>query len=270
MNTSVNFSADVLDRSQIVPVLVDFWAAWCGPCKMLKPVLERLAAAAGGRWELVKIDTEAQPDLAVEHGVRGIPDVRLYHRGREIARFSGALPETAVRSWLEEHLPTPLRAAMAQAREHLAAGRAADARKLLEPFLDRSEGGDELVLLAARAAIFEAPGEALILLETLAPSSPWRTEADPFVALAQLLESVDENRLPPPAAVASRLREARQALRRQDFTVALPQLLDALEDEPGYADRLLARGIMGVFRHLGLRHPLTDAHLRRYTMWVNS
>jgi thioredoxin-like negative regulator of GroEL len=70
--------------------------------------------------------------------------------------------------------------------------------------------------------------------------------------------------------VAARIRVAREALRRQDFAAALPLLLDALEDQPAYADRLLARAIMGIFRHLGLRHPLADAHLRRYTMWVNS
>ena len=96
-NDFSDFTQDVLLRSESVPVVVDFWAPWCGPCKVLGPILEKLESEAGGAWKLVKIDTDQQQAIAAEHGIRGIPDVRLYSLGKEVARFSGALPEREVR-----------------------------------------------------------------------------------------------------------------------------------------------------------------------------
>ena len=106
MNHEVSdFSADVLERSRTAPVLVDFWAPWCGPCLSLKPVLAKLAGEAQGRWTLVTVNVDLHPDLAERFGIRGIPNVKLFHAGEIAAEFSGALPEGTVRGWLESHLP---------------------------------------------------------------------------------------------------------------------------------------------------------------------
>ncbi len=99
------FQTEVLDTSHRKPVLVDFWAPWCGPCRALSPTLDALAKESGGSWRLVKINTDAHPTLAQRFDVRGIPAVKLFVDGAVAAEFTGAMPEADVRRWLTEHLP---------------------------------------------------------------------------------------------------------------------------------------------------------------------
>lgn len=99
------FQTEVLDKSHDKPVVVDFWAPWCGPCRVLGPTIETLARASGGRWRLVKINVDAHPSLSRRFDVRGIPAVKLFVDGAVAAEFTGALPEADIRRWLDAHLP---------------------------------------------------------------------------------------------------------------------------------------------------------------------
>ncbi|MGB3544013.1 thioredoxin, partial [Rubrivirga sp.] len=104
-----DFSTDVLDASRSRPVVVDFWAPWCGPCRALGPTLEKLDREAGDRWTLAKVNTDEHPELMQRYGVRGIPAVKLFVDGAVVGEFTGALPEAQVRQWLNQHIPSPAR-----------------------------------------------------------------------------------------------------------------------------------------------------------------
>ena len=104
--TMENFEADVITASQTTPVLVDFWADWCGPCKSLGPVLEKLETAYAGRFSLVKINADSEQQLAGAFGVKSLPTCILLKGGRPVDGFMGALPEGKVREFLDKHLPS--------------------------------------------------------------------------------------------------------------------------------------------------------------------
>ena len=118
-----NFQKEVLEKSHETPVLVDFWAPWCGPCRTLGPVLEKLAGENSNAWTLAKLDTDENPEVSTQYGIRGIPAVKLFVDGQVVNEFTGALPEYAVRQWLDEALPSKAKKHMAQAEAALATNR---------------------------------------------------------------------------------------------------------------------------------------------------
>ena len=127
-----NYEQVVLQGSHQVPVLVDFWASWCQPCKMLMPVLAKLADEYQGRFIVAKINTEEQQAIAGQFGIRSIPTVKLFRDGRPVDEFAGALPEQEIRDFLERHLPRASDGPVAKAAERLAAGDTEGALALLQ------------------------------------------------------------------------------------------------------------------------------------------
>jgi len=155
--TKQDYAVRVTERSRVVLVVADFWAAWCQPCQMLMPILARLTDEYQGRFELAKIDTEQERELAAEHGIRSLPTVRLYRHGKVVDEFMGALPENAIRAWLERYLPRPsdaaIDAALAAAKENRTNEAIAMFRQVVADDADNNRGKLALAGLLIDSAV---------------------------------------------------------------------------------------------------------------------
>ena len=270
MSATNEFETQVLEASDRVPVLVDFWAPWCGPCKMLGPVLEKLAAEPGARWLLVKINTDEQAELAARFGIRGIPNLKLFYRRQVLAELSGAVPEPQLRAWLAENLPTPKRGAMARARELLHQGHAEEAAAILRPLAEENPDDAELATLTARALVFAEPNEAVALVAEIAAGGPWEDTIAMVKLLAHLF-ALEETAVSTASTDALRQKyfDGIRALRRERYRDALQHLIEVLQEKPGYDENRGKQACLAIFKHLGMRHPITEEFFRAYSMAVN-
>jgi putative thioredoxin len=259
------FGQDVLQRSHEVPVVVDFWAAWCNPCRVLGPTLERVAADHEGAFDLVKVDVDRNPALAAQFGVQGIPTVLAFRDGRPAARFTGALPEAAVRQWVSQILPTEIDGLVDRARDAVLDGNEVEAevlfRRVLEEVPDHAEAGTGLAaLLIARGET----GEALILLGRLPRSGEVeRLESAARIAAAQGsdLHALEDRVTADPGDTRARLELGKALAARQEYEPALDHLLAVVRT--GDLHREAARAAMvDVFGLLGNGHPLTALYRR--------
>ena len=251
-----DFQTDVLDASRTAPVLVDFWAPWCGPCRVLGPTLDRLADAAGGRWSLVKVNTDEHPELMQAFGIRGIPAVKLFSDGAVLGEFTGALPEPDVRRWLDAHLPSPARRHYDAARAALSAGDRDAARDALAAALDAEPDAAwalDARLQLARLVVFEAPEQAVDLAAGI--PSP---EAETIGTLAAALQQ-DPDALPE-APARARYADGLRALRAGDVDTALAAFIEVVQRDRAYQDDGARKLIVALFQTLGEDDAVVQTH----------
>jgi len=268
---TATFEHDVLDASRRAPVLVDFWAPWCGPCRALTPVLEKLAEEYQGRFSLAKINTDEHPEIAANFGVRGIPNVKAFVDGALVDEFVGALPESGVRQFIARILPGPVDKLRSEARAALAAGdfetAEAKLRQAVELEPESTETGIDLAeLLVARQEFAEAEHYVEAVPEVLrdertqqlaAKIAFWKKGKDlPDPAALRARVAAD------PAALAARRDLADRLVVEQEFGGALDELLEVVRRAEG-AEREAAREAMVKVFTLAADQPDLVADYRR-------
>lgn len=263
---TAGFVTQVVERSKEVPVVVDFWAAWCGPCKVLGPVLEKLADESGGAFELAKVDVDANQSLAGQFGVQGIPTVVGFRDGRPVSQFTGALPEAQVREWVRELVPSEDDLLADAAIDLLTEGNVAAAeegfRRVLASDPVHAEAATGLATLLIDAGRFD---EALTILEPI----PAGQEVDRLRAAARV-GTIDTDAIPElrakleadPGNVPVRIELGKALAADHQYEPALETLLEAvLEGGDTRDDARIA--MLDVFEVLGPDHELTVAYRRR-------
>lgn len=264
--TADEFQRDVLLRSRDVPVLVDFWAEWCQPCKTLSPILEALAEEFAGAFELAKVDVDANQELSAQFIVQSIPTVVAIKNGKEVNRFQGAIPEAAIRTFLETVLPTPLDLMVDEARTAMINGDTPAAEHILRQVLtEQSDHQDAGTSLAALMIDRGDIDDAMVVLGKLVPSA----EVERLQGAARLRASAGEDIAVLEAAAATnqgddvaQLALAKALASRSEFEPALDRMLAVVSmGGPAKQDARLA--MVDVFGVLGNEHPLTQTYRRK-------
>jgi putative thioredoxin len=253
------FESEVLLRSHEMPVLVDFWAEWCGPCRVLSPLLERLAVEGGGAFRLAKVNVDQNPRLTTRYGIQGIPAVKGFRNGQVVAEFVGAQPEAMVRRFVEKLAPSAASLALEKARSLLATRHWSEAEQAFREILAEDEGNAGAALGLVKSLLMQGRGrEALQLIERF-PAGVESVEAQKLLPLAQLLEmaGAEGQESPPDDPLAARLVQSARLIALGNLPAAMDGLLDILREDKTYRKGLPRQILLALFMLLGDEDPLT-------------
>jgi putative thioredoxin len=254
-----DFERDVIKRSREVPVVVDFWATWCEPCKVLGPLLEKLAIEHSGAFILAKVDVDRNPKIAAALGIRTVPAVLGLRGGKIVGEFVGAVPEETVRAFLTRVLPGEAEVLAGEGDKQYAAGRTDEAERAFRRALDLDARCDAALLGLARIlADREEDDEALEMLERVLPGSPKRQEADHLAAAIRVGRSgpVDAREFRTrieanPGDLAARMALGHELAAEGDYEGALAQYVEVVKRDRTYDDEAARKAMLDVFELLG-------------------
>jgi putative thioredoxin len=263
-----SFEKEVLEKSSNVPVLVDFWAPWCAPCRTLGPILEKLAVEYKGAFLLAKVNTDESPRLSVQYGIQGIPNVMLFRDGKTVDQFVGAYPEASIRKFLDPYCPSEADKLYTAAQQELESGLSQQAeetlrkvlkidsahsaaRLALSKLLITSRRGDEaLVHIDAIPAMADEYESAVRLKEALAFQSECQ-QADGESTWRQRIEN-DPKDLDARFGLASCLAVS------GNFREALQEFLEIVARNKRYRDEAARKSMLAIFSLIGERSELAD------------
>lgn len=253
--TVADFTPKVIDASRQVPVIVDFWTEWCQPCRILKPILEKLAAEYGGRFILAKVNSDENQELAQRYGVRGIPAVKAFVDGEMVDEFTGALPEGQIRDFIDLLIPSPAEPLRAQALAAHESGDLEGARQLMGQAINLDPRNDtsylDYVELSLEAGAID---DAKEVLDAIRDRCRDRTRVEALDALLKLATggSVDTAALrtrieADPVDLDARLQLANSLAVARDYRAAFEQLLEIVRRDRKWNDEAGRKTMLTLF-----------------------
>jgi putative thioredoxin len=257
-----DFTKEVVEQSYSTPVLVDFWAEWCAPCRMLSPILERLAKQANERWVLAKLNTEEHPEIARQFRISSIPNVKLFVEGTVKAEFIGALPEYAIKQWLEKNLPGKYDKQLETARSLLKDGKRDTAQTLLRQIIAAEPNQLQAKVMLASIVLFSNPTEALAFVQTIEEEDV-NEQVESITTLARLL-LLSPDVLPEKPAKPIYLG-AIENLRNQQFEGALQKFITVIREDRYYDNDGARKACIAIFKFLGEEHEITLKYRRDFS-----
>jgi putative thioredoxin len=265
--TDVTFDREVIEQSRRVPVVIDFWAPWCAPCRALGPVLERLAEEHAGAFVLARINVDENPQVSTAFGIRSIPAVKAVYGGEVVDEFVGALPEATLRQFLRGILPSESDGLAEEARSAEHRGDRDGALALYRRALEGDPNHPVARLGLGRLLSDSDADAALAELDRVLPATAERTEADRLAARLRLGRENGAGdaelraRLQmEPNDLEARLKLARLLAARQEYEAALAHLLEVVKRDRSYEDEAGRKSMLDIFQILGSANPLTEKY----------
>lgn len=268
--TSENFDEAVLKKSFESPVLVDFWAGWCNPCKILMPMLARLAEEYDGKFFLAKVDTDVERELAVQFGVRSLPTVKVFKQGEVVDEFMGAIPEAQIKDIIENNLTRPSDPILAEAKQHLANGDIAQAKTLMQQALELDPERQAIIIGMAEVLLQEGDCDSA---KTIMEKIPFAHQNDEDVEMIKsklmFAEAIDAH---DSLEALTKFHEAEpkntEALHKLgamyaisgDYEKALEHFLQLLVVDKSYKEGLPRKSMLAIFSMLGSSGPLVNLY----------
>jgi putative thioredoxin len=273
------FKEIVIDGSFKAPVVVDFWAPWCGPCKMLKPILEKLADEYQGKFILAKVNSDENQELAAQFGVRGIPSVKAVREGKIVDEFSGALPENAVREWLDRLIPSPAEELRLQAHELNRQGDTTAALALLQQAIQLDDNNHEAKLDTAAILVAQGqPQKAKAILDVL----PAKIQLEEAVAKlmtqielaekSQHLESEDvliEKISANPDDLQAHVDLANVYINQQQYAKAIDQCFEVIRRDREFQEDIGRKTVIAIFNLLNNEGDIVREYRRKLATLLN-
>lgn len=268
-----NFNQEVLEASKRVPVVIDFWAPWCGPCKVLKPMLEKLAIEYGGKFRLARINSDESIDLAREFNVRSIPDVRAMRDGKQVGAFVGALPLPQLRAFIDNLIPSPAELERTRATGLRAAGDPDGAAAALQRALSLDPGNEPARLDLVELLIEQKQAEAAEgLLDAVKSHIDWDERVENLrrsLAFARAgssgpgAEELERRIAADPADCDARLARANQLAGRGEYREALDELLELIRRNKSFQDGAARKQMLAIFALAATDEALVSEYRRK-------